>query len=184
MKHSVAYLPLQIPKHSFTAGFVLFLRKRKVCGFREMLLFNVYARIQIWFTCRVLSHYDISIDQQDWWQEKLNINGILLQNKRQFENAPNVKLKSFRYVNLPYDNDILGHIILSHGLQSRAYTCLLQKKCWSNFCDADIFQLIFSPHFDRNQILLCKYFDGKSLANSHNSINSIGFLKCSKFHEN
>lgn len=37
-------------------------------------------------------------------------------------------------------------------------------------------------YFDRNQILLCKYFDGKSLAISHNTMNSTGFLKLSKFH--
>lgn len=95
------------------------------------------------------------------------------------------KLKSSRYVILAHDNDILGHIILSHGLQSRACTCLLQRKCWSNFCDAGIFKLIFfSYYFDRNQLPLCKYFDGKSLAISHNSMNSIRFLARSKFHEN
>lgn len=42
----------------------------------------------------------------------------------------------------------------------------------------------FFFNFDRNQTLLCKYFDGKSLTTSHNSMNSIGFLKRSKFHEN
>lgn len=41
MKYFVAYLPLQISKDSFTAGFMLFPRKQEVCGFREMLLFNV-----------------------------------------------------------------------------------------------------------------------------------------------
>lgn len=39
-------------------------------------------------------------------------------------------------------------------------------------------------YFDRNQPPLCKYFDGKSLAISHNSMNSIRFLARSKFHEN
>lgn len=50
--------------------------------------------------------------------------------------------------------------------------------CW--YFSADFFFL----SFDRNQILLCKYFDGKSLTISHNSMNSTGFLKRSKFHEN
>lgn len=35
------YLPLQISKDSFTAGFMLFFQEQKVCGFREVFLFNV-----------------------------------------------------------------------------------------------------------------------------------------------
>lgn len=56
-------LPLHIPKDSFTAGFLLFPSKQKVCGFREVLLFNIYSRIQMWFPGRILLQYDISIYQ-------------------------------------------------------------------------------------------------------------------------
>lgn len=46
------------------------------------------------------------------------------------------------------------------------------------------FSWFFKKIFYRNQILLCKCFDRKSLAISYNSMNSFGFFKRSKFREN
>lgn len=46
MKYFVVYLPLQIPKDSVTAGFILLPRKQKACGSREIFLFNIYTRPQ------------------------------------------------------------------------------------------------------------------------------------------
>lgn len=58
---------------------------------------------------------------------------------------------------------------------------MLKQFLWCWYFSADFLKIFI---FYRNQILLCKCFDRKSLAISYNSVNSFGFFKRSKFREN